>query len=220
MMTFLRYFAQTMLCVLVSTSANAQDEFRAELQAIHKIDQGTRQAYQALREKQLLEKDSTKLQELKAAEMVLEERMTEGDSANQKALKALIERFGWPDASSVGAEGMTTLFLVVQHADLAFQEEYLPRLRESANKGQIPNSTLALLEDRIRLRKGEMQIYGTQASVENGVSLNPVVEPGTLDVRRASVGLEPICTYLARFVKTYGPVTYAPCAAAASPSKR
>lgn len=212
MTTFLRYLSLTLLCALASTPADAQEKFRAALKTIHTIDQAARMQYEELRGKQLLEKDDSKLQELKAAEISLIERMAEGDRSNQKALKDLIAEFGWPDSTNVGQEGMNTLFLVVQHADLAFQEEYLPKLRESAYTGQIPNSTLALLEDRIRLRKGEMQIYGSQVSVENGVSLMPVLEPGTLDVRRASVGLEPVCIYLARFAKTYGPVTYAQCA--------
>jgi hypothetical protein len=51
--------------------------------------------------------------------------------------------------------------MVIQHADLPMQERYLPMIRKAERDGEILSSNLAIMEDRIAMRHGEKQIYGS-----------------------------------------------------------
>jgi hypothetical protein len=67
-------------------------------------------------------------------------------------------------------------------------------------------SSLALLEDRIRLREGQKQIYGSQVK-KNGAGEwepLPLEDEEKVDMSRASVGLEPISEYLQGFADRSG----------------
>src|ERR1035437_3626929 len=88
--------------------------------------------------------------------------MRKKDSANLIKVKAILDKYGWLGADVVGAQGNSTLFLVIQHSDQATQEKYLPMMREAAKNGKASHSALALLEDRVALGQGKKQIYGSQ----------------------------------------------------------
>ena len=65
---------------------------------------------------------------------------------------------------------------------------------------QLRPGSLALLEDRILMRTGKKQKYGSQVTCPNGVcDVYPIEDPDNVNKRRASVGLEPIEDYLMRF---------------------
>jgi hypothetical protein len=117
------------------------------------------------------------------------------DSVNLiKVMKILDER-GWIGADLVGSEGNQTLFLVIQHADLKYQQKYLPMMREAAKKGNAKPSHLAYLEDRVALRNGGKQIYGSQIFTNPLTKKNfiaPLEDPDNVDKRRAEVGLGPL----------------------------
>jgi hypothetical protein len=54
--------------------------------------------------------------------------------------------------------------------------------------------------DRVRLGKGEKQIYGTQVDVVSGKAVvKPVVDPKNLDARRAEMFMGPEADYLKLF---------------------
>ena len=89
------------------------------------------------------------------------------DSSNLIQIEKIINQYGWPGKDFVGAKGNTTAFLVVQHANLPVQEKYLPLLMKSVIDSQSRASDLALLQDRILMRQGKKQIYGSQI-VPNG----------------------------------------------------
>jgi len=62
--------------------------------------------------------------------------MDRKDSINLiKVMKILDER-GWLGKNVVGEQGNKTLFLVVQHADLEYQQKYLPMMRDAVKKRQ------------------------------------------------------------------------------------
>ena len=64
---------------------------------------------------------------------------------------------------------------------------------------------LAYLEDRIRVREGLPQRYGTQLQKSGeGWQPLPTEEPDSLDARRQAVGLEPISEYLEGARRTLG----------------
>lgn len=78
-------------------------------------------------------------------------------------MDSLDER-GWLGPDVIGQTGNSTLFLVIQHADLVTQEKYLPMMREAVTKGNAKGSSLALLEDRVLIRNGKQQRYGSQGT--------------------------------------------------------
>lgn len=123
----------------------------------------------------------------------------EKDSINFTKVKAILDQYGWLGADVVGAEGNTTLFLVIQHADLKNQEVYLPMMREAVKTGKAQARELALLEDRVALEQGKKQIYGSQLirNPRTGEdTLAPIEDFKNVDKRRLSVGLQPLDDYL------------------------
>lgn len=123
------------------------------------------------------------------------------DSCNLVAVESLIAKYGWPGKSFVGAKGNYTIWLVIQHADLATQEKYLPMMKESVAKNESRPVDLAYLEDRIRMRKGEKQLYGTQVSFNKtgGQEIWPIEDEKNVNTRRAKLGLEPMEEYAKYF---------------------
>ena len=98
----------------------------------------------------------------------------------------------------IGSQGNRTLFLVIQHADIKTQEKYLPMMREAVKNSRASASHLALLEDRVALRKGGKQIYGSQIATPKDCEayVEPLDDPDNVDKRRAAVGLGPLADYV------------------------
>jgi hypothetical protein len=133
---------------------------------------------------------------------------TEIDNRLLKRLEEIIRQYGWPARSLVGAEASLAAFLIIQHADYEYQKKYFPLIKEAMEKGEIAAGHVALLEDRILMREGKKQIYGSQLRRNEKTGkyeLWPIEDEENLDKRRASVGLEPIAEYLKRFGVTYIP---------------
>lgn len=125
--------------------------------------------------------------------------MKKADSINLVKVSAILSKYGWLGLSDIGSQGNTTLFMVIQHSDLKTQEKYLPMMREAVQIGNARAANLALLEDRVALRQGKKQIYGSQVSRNmktNTSFLAPLADPENVDKRRAKVGLPPLAEYL------------------------
>ncbi len=128
------------------------------------------------------------------------------DSVNLIKVKDILDRHGWLGVPEVGYQGNTTLFLVIQHADSATQVQYLPVMREAVKKGKAEANQLALLEDRVALRQGKKQIYGSQISRDphtGAYSVQPLEDPDNVDKRRAAVGLPPLSEYVKHWGMTW-----------------
>lgn len=120
------------------------------------------------------------------------------DSLNLIQIEELIGKYGWLGARKVGFKGSRVFYLVVQHASLPTQEKYLPVMKKAVKEGNASRDDLAFLEDRILIRQGKMQIYGSQMKTdEKGVNY-PIKlrDPENVDLRRFNVGLEPMSQYL------------------------
>lgn len=126
--------------------------------------------------------------------------ISEKDSINLIKVKAILDKNGWLGTDVIGEQGSTTLFLVIQHADQESQEKYLPLMREAVKNGKAKGNYLALLEDRVALRQGKRQIYGSQIGQDTETRayyILPLEEPDNVDKRRAEVGLNPLAEYVA-----------------------
>ncbi|MBR9833060.1 hypothetical protein GYB57_13005 [bacterium] len=121
---------------------------------------------------------------------------------NLDRLEEIIAENGWPKRSAVGSSAAQTVFLIIQHADLETQKKYLPAMKEAANEKEASWSSLALLIDRIEMREGRPQIYGSQISrdQEGNYKVFEMIEPEYVNQRRKEVGLPPLENY----VKNWG----------------
>jgi len=135
----------------------------------------------------------------------------EKDSLNLIKIQKILDERGWLGPDIVGDQGNMTLFLVIQHADLETQEKYLPMMREAVSKGNANASNLALLEDRVALRKGENQIYGSQIGMNQETGefyVLPLIDPDNVDKRRSEVGLGKIQDYISNWGMTWNVEEY------------
>jgi hypothetical protein len=128
------------------------------------------------------------------------------DKANMQRLASIIKSYGWPGNRFAGIDNASNAFLVLQHADLASQHQYLPLLRRAVAKGEANAQDLAMLEDRVLVRAGKPQLYGTQflPHVPNQpITLFPVQDEVYLDKRRSELGMPPMADYIKSMQKHY-----------------
>ena len=128
--------------------------------------------------------------------------MNHKDSLNLIKVSKILDTKGWVGKDVVGETANKTLFLVIQHADLQTQQKYLPMMREAVKKGNASGANLALMEDRIALREGRKQIYGSQIAKNTETKIfyvSPLEDPDNVDARRANVGLQPIADYVSQW---------------------
>jgi hypothetical protein len=136
--------------------------------------------------------------ELNSAEMeALNKKLRQIDSVNLIKMTDIISKYGWLGEDVIGWSGSSTLWVIVQHATLENQEKYLPLLREAVKKGNARPAQLALLEDRILVKKGKEQIYGSQAGTDSlgNYIILPIKDERNVNKRRFSVGLGPLQWY-------------------------
>jgi hypothetical protein len=146
-------------------------------------------------------------EELKSFRTLMEEKY----SMNQIIVKKILDEHGWPGEEIIGHYGNLALFLVIQHSNLETQEKYLPMIREAVEKGNADPANLALLEDRVALRHGKKQIYGTQVAYDETTGESYVLaleDPDNVDSRRTAIGLEKLKDYLLRFGISWDPEKY------------
>ena len=146
--------------------------------------------------------------------------VTSVDSANLAYIRQLVDSIGWPGGDRFGADAAHAAFMLVQHADRDpdFQARMLPQLTAAVERGEASPIDLAYLVDRVRVKQGRPQVYGTQYDVAKdaagNVTAGPdgklrylipvVVKPDELDARRAAAGLKPWSEYEREMAQLHG----------------
>lgn len=164
-----------------------------KLEQIHEEDQKYRMQINEIQQKYGWSSD-----EMKAHWKLI----NEADAINQVKVEKILKTRGWLGPKVVGRDGSRTLFLVIQHADLKTQLKYLPMMRKALKEGNIEPSSMALLEDRVALRQGKKQIYGSQISRDPKTGEHyvlPIANAEHVDERRAEVGLSSLADYAGRW---------------------
>jgi len=170
---------------------------RAELEAMLTTDQAHRTEVIEL-EKQH-GRDSREVKEAWAKQTAI-------DTRNIARLEEIIAAHGWPGSTQFGSRASVAAFLILQHAHIRYQKKYLPQARAAAAQGELRASSLALLEDRVRLREGQKQLYGSQVTRNSAGEWEPLPleDEASVDTRRAGVGLGPLADYLQGFAARSG----------------
>lgn len=162
------------------------DSLAAVLEKIHEIDQKYR-----------LQTDITRKEfgyESKEYQGLCD-KINYHDSINLIKIIDILDKYGWLSINEVGKIGSQTLWLVIQHADLETQVKYFPIMEKAVANGKALAKDLAFLQDRILMRQGKNQLYGTQYIIDyktNTSKLWEIEDPENLNARRQSVGLYPM----------------------------
>ena len=176
--------------------ANYDKKLIAILDTIFTDDQTSRDQLNTIAEKYGWE---SKEVDSMVNDKAFKEKIRKTDSINTVRITSIIDNYGWLGADVVGDLGNSTFFAVIQHSDLKTQEKYLPIMREAVKNGKARADQLALLEDRVALKEGRKQIYGSQLAMDpitKKTYVCPLEDPGNVDARRAKVGLPPMQEYL------------------------
>ena len=126
-------------------------------------------------------------------------RMMHSDSSNTAWLKTYVARWGFPTSAQMGHEAVNAAFLIVQHSiqDTAFMRSMLPAVEEASKRGDLKGGDVAMLFDRVEVKAGRPQRYGTQLSLHDGHwVLDPIADSAHVDERRREMGLPPLSVYL------------------------
>ena len=126
--------------------------------------------------------------------------MAAADRPVQARLRAIVAGRGWPDRRLVADDGAHAAWLLLQHADSAFQREMLPAVRRAAAAGNVRLADAAYLEDRVLMGQGRPQRFGTQLRFDEATgrpALYPVEDEARVDERRAAAGMGSLADYLA-----------------------
>ena len=144
--------------------ANYDKPLQKELLAIYKDDQDSRSQYTNAQKKY-----GYKGKVLDSLMNIVVVK----DSLNLIKMVKILDKRGWVGTDIVGETANQTLFLVIQHSDLAIQQKYLPMMREAVKIGTNPTTK-------------------TQFVL-------PLQDPDNVDKRRAEVGLGTISDYVAKW---------------------
>ncbi len=121
------------------------------------------------------------------------------DSINQKKISQIIDRVGYPGKSLVSYKYWGVAVSVIQHASLHYQEKYLPAIRLAVKNLEVNRTWLPMLIDRINMRKGIPQVYGTQSiwnDERKRLELYTTENLENIDKTRSNYGLGPLNTYM------------------------
>lgn len=123
------------------------------------------------------------------------------NEVNYKEAKIIFDRYGFPGFDLVGEEGSKSFWLIVQHSNKwpDFQVQVLKEMETQVKKKNAHSTYFAYLVDRVKIRAGEKQVYGTQVSYRTDscqAYVDNVEDPENINHRRVSMGLETIEQYL------------------------
>lgn len=127
----------------------------------------------------------------------------EVDKVNELRMKEIVTEIGWPTITKVGKDASYGAWLLVQHHPLEFQLICLQMMEAAitANAVDINPQNIAYLKDRVLMRQGKKQIYGTQVmTAKNGKSyIFPIQDKELVDMRRIEIGLDSLTEYMKNF---------------------
>lgn len=138
--------------------------------------------------------------------ILVNEIVERNDARNIKVVDKILKR-GLPQGLS--EESYKTIWIVIDHAPLEKQEQYLPLVEQMANASYIGLDEYAILYDRVAMGQNRPQRYGSQL-VQFGNADNlqlyvwPIEDAGKLDSLRNSVGMSSFYNYLKHIEETMG----------------
>ena len=128
------------------------------------------------------------------------------DAKNIKVVDKILKS-GLPQGLS--EESYKTIWIVIDHAPLEKQEQYLPLVEQMATEGYVGVGEYAILYDRVAMGQNRHQRYGSQlVQFDNAEAMQlyvwPIEDVEKLDSLRSAVGLSSFYNYLKDIEETMG----------------
>lgn len=112
------------------------------------------------------------------------------DSLSFAKIDHILDVYGYP-GKAIAGDAAPIPFYILGFAPTALKEKHLGKLTVAATRDDISLKSLAFFIDKLRLAKGEKQLYGTQFYLKKDEYVRyPVEDEEHLENRRASMGLE------------------------------
>lgn len=187
----------TLILILTISSAHSQETIknptlRQTIDSLAVVDQKVQQDF---------------LESFKTGEIPKYEKLQkEAFIRHTPTLKAIFEKYGYPNYDLVGKKGANNYWLCVQHCDhdLKFQEQVLNGMEKEVKVNKADGKNYAYLTDRVNINSGKPQLYGTQVDWKDDLAVaKNLEEPEMVNQRRASVGLGTLEEYLAMMNKMH-----------------
>ena len=127
------------------------------------------------------------------------------DAKHTERMRTIVAKHGWPGRSLVDDDGAHAAWLLVQHADLSFMAHCLPLMEHAVSQGEASAKDCAYLLDRVRMRQGQPQVYGTQfiSGADGKPVLYPIEDPEHVNDRRRAIGLPSMTEYERKLREVY-----------------
>jgi hypothetical protein len=120
-------------------------------------------------------------------------QMMDIDADNQKKIIVILHKYGWIEKSKIGKKAAEAFFYTIQHADSTLMAKWFPEFKRLADIGEADKVECAMMEDRLLMRRGKKQLYGTQAAVfreDKKPAIWPIENPKSVNERRKKVGFD------------------------------
>lgn len=123
-------------------------------------------------------------------QLVFKNELKLRDSLSFMKIDKIMTTYGYP-SKLIAGDASVVPFYILGFAPSWLKEKHLNVLKLAADKQEISWKSLAFFIDKLKVAKGEKQIYGTQYYFSKEVYMTyPVEDEAHLNERRASVGLE------------------------------
>lgn len=122
---------------------------------------------------------------------IFETQLRHLDSLSFENISKILDRFGYP-SKEIAGESSGIPFYILSFAPLTIKEKYVNQFILAADRGYISWKSLAFFIDKLKVAKGEKQVYGKQGNYDDryNYTIFPVIDPENLYKRRVGVGLE------------------------------
>ena len=120
-------------------------------------------------------------------------RIYEKDSSSFAIIEKVFEKYGYTSKEICGENASIIPFFIMNYAPLEMREKYAEFFKAAAGTGKLDKPAVAYYIDKIKVAKGEKQVYATQFFMDKDRKTHyyPCEDMKTLNERRASMGLEP-----------------------------
>jgi hypothetical protein len=191
-------YCLVMLAVCMAFSSCAQQQkfnpvLKRQLDSIAIIDQKYREVLSNLSDPLIADKVA---QSYSSTPAVLSKHLwvlqNHIDSLNVIFVETVIKQYGYPGTTLVGTETNTAAWLVIQHSkDI---NQYIPIIKQAADKNELPFSKYAMMYDRFLLNQNKEQVYGSQCTCrllktgKNECFVWPIQDAAHVNERRKKAG--------------------------------
>lgn len=199
---FLLIYLLLTACTNLKSTQNTTAQTDSLLCELHERDQQIRHKLMSVQQAYIAEQRV----ELVDSIVMLVDKQERMDSINRAAVDSLLKD-GWPEGLS--EESNHTIWLIIDHGDVDYQERYLPLIEQQVEGGIINAADYATLSDRVNVRRQRPQRFGTQTGYKQRddevfTFVYPIEDIDALDSLRLSVGLDSMHLYLRQVSETLG----------------